>query len=101
MSGLSVAAEKYQNPIVRILYKCVRTRVALKSDGVQSGEYVFELGPKELRRGTQRVPVLAELALIFFNCHILLLSMSQLASTEEVPNRPRSLYLRARESVFA
>jgi hypothetical protein len=53
-----------------------RTGVALDSDRFQGGEQIFDLWAKELRRRAQGVPVLAKLALVFFNSHLFFVSMS-------------------------
>lgn len=63
-----------------------RTGVALESDRFETREQVFNLWPEELRGRTQGVPVLAQLALVLIDRNLFFVSMSQLASAEQIPD---------------
>lgn len=62
------------------------TRVALQCDRLERGQQVLDLWPKELGRSTQRVAVLTQFTVVFFDSDFSFVSESELAAFQEVPN---------------
>ena len=78
------------------------TGVALLGDGIESREDILDLGAKELRGSSKRVPVLPQNTLVLVDvCLLLVVSpCSEGASIQEVVDRPSDLDLTGVGSAF-
>ena len=62
----------------------VLTRVALDGESLERLKEILNLGPNELRRSTQGVPILAKLAVIFIDGYLFLHGLGKDTALEKV-----------------